>query len=132
MPKFLFISHRGTTLKPPVFLFKSTVTAQTGAVYWPNRAANRWKPVELSFLVWNLNLAGFFWLRVKSVRFTRTGRRWLHSIGREKNLVIALLVHREAASRLAYSLTFRYRVGVHVKMKRDWMFSSAGHSPRYP
>ena len=60
MPKFLFISHRGTTLKPPVFLFKSTVTAQTGAVYWPNRAANRWKPVELSFLVWNLNLAGFF------------------------------------------------------------------------
>ena len=45
-------------------------------------------------------------------------------------VVIALSIHREAASRLAYSPTFGYRVGVHAKMKRDWMFSSAGHSPR--
>ena len=36
------------------------------------------------------------------------------------------------APRLAYSPTFGYRVGVHAKMKRDWMFSSAGHSPRCP
>ena len=47
-------------------------------------------------------------------------------------VVTALWVCREAASRLAYSPTFGYRVGVHVKMKRDWMFSSAGHSPQYP
>ena len=45
-------------------------------------------------------------------------------------VVTALSVHREAASRLAYSPTFGYRVGVHAKMKWDWMFSSAGHSPR--
>ena len=44
----------------------------------------------------------------------------------------ALSVRREAASRLAYSPTFGYRVGVHTKMKQDWMFSSAGHSPRCP
>ena len=43
-------------------------------------------------------------------------------------VVTALSVHREAASRLAYSSTFGYRVGVHAKMKRDWMFSSAGLS----
>ena len=47
-------------------------------------------------------------------------------------VVTALSVRREAASRLAYSPTFGYRVGVHAKMKRDWMFSSAGHSPRCP
>ena len=47
-------------------------------------------------------------------------------------VVIALSVHREAASQLVYSPTFGYRVGVDVKMKRDWMFSSAGHSPRCP
>ena len=47
-------------------------------------------------------------------------------------VVIALSVCRKAASRLAYSPTFGYRVGVHAKMKRDWMFSSAGHSPRCP
>ena len=47
-------------------------------------------------------------------------------------VVIALSVHREAASRLAYSSMFGYRVGVHAKMKQDWMFSSADHSPRYP
>ena len=47
-------------------------------------------------------------------------------------VVIALSVHREAASRFPYSPTFGYRVGVHTKMKRDWMFSSAGHSPRCP
>ena len=39
--KIFIISHRGTTLKPSVFLFKSPVTAQIGAVCWPNRAANR-------------------------------------------------------------------------------------------
>ena len=47
-------------------------------------------------------------------------------------VVTALLVHREAASRLAYSTTFGNGVGVHAKMKWDWMFSSAGHSPRCP
>ena len=45
-------------------------------------------------------------------------------------LLTALLVRREAASRLAYSPTFEYRVGVHAKMKRGWMFSSAGHYPQ--
>ena len=44
-------------------------------------------------------------------------------------LVTALSVRREAPSRLAYSPTFAYSVGVHAKMKQDWMFSSAGHSP---
>ena len=44
-------------------------------------------------------------------------------------VVTALSVRREAASRLVYSPTFGYGVGVHAKMKRDWMFSSAGHSP---
>ena len=44
-------------------------------------------------------------------------------------VVTALSVCREVASRLAYSPTFGYRVGVHAKMKRDWMFSSADHSP---
>ena len=43
-------------------------------------------------------------------------------------VVTALSVCREAASRLAYSPTFGYRVGVHAKIKRDWMFFSAGHS----
>ena len=47
-------------------------------------------------------------------------------------VVTALSVRREAASRLVYSPTFGYRVGVHAKMKRDWMFSSADHSPRCP
>ena len=47
-------------------------------------------------------------------------------------VVIALSVHREVASWLAYSPMFGYRVGVHAKMKRDWMFSSVGHSPRCP
>ena len=47
-------------------------------------------------------------------------------------VVTALSVHREAAFRLAYSPTFGYGVGVHAKMKRDWMFSSAGHSPQCP
>ena len=37
-------------------------------------------------------------------------------------VVIALSVRQEAVSRLAYSPTFGYRVGVHAKMKRDWMF----------
>ena len=45
-------------------------------------------------------------------------------------VVTTLLVRREAASRLAYSPMFGYGVGVHAKMKRDWMFSSAVHSPR--
>ena len=45
-------------------------------------------------------------------------------------VMTALSVRREAASRLAYSLTFGYGVGVHAKKKWDWMFSSAGHSPR--
>ena len=44
-------------------------------------------------------------------------------------VVTALSVHREAASRLAYSPTLGYHVGVHAKMKQDWMFSCAGHSP---
>ena len=47
-------------------------------------------------------------------------------------VVTALSVLREAASRLAYSPTFGYRVGVYAEMKRDWMFSIAGHSPRCP
>ena len=47
-------------------------------------------------------------------------------------VVTALSVCREAASRLAYSPTFGYCVGVHAKMKRYWMFSSAGHSPQNP
>ena len=47
-------------------------------------------------------------------------------------VVTALSVRWEAAFRLAYSPTFGYRVGVHAKMKRDWMFSCAGHSPRCP
>ena len=47
-------------------------------------------------------------------------------------VVTALPVLRKAASRLAYSSTFGYRVGVHAKMKWDWMFSSAGHSLRCP
>ena len=47
-------------------------------------------------------------------------------------VVTALSVRREAASRLAYSPMFGYGVGVHAKMKRDWMFSSPGHSPRCP
>ena len=47
-------------------------------------------------------------------------------------VVTALSVCREAASRLAYSPMFGYRVRVHAKMKWDWMFSSAGHSPRCP
>jgi len=48
------------------------------------------------------------------------------------HVVTALSVRREAASRLSYSTTFGYRVGVHAKMERDGMFSSAGHSPRCP
>jgi len=44
-------------------------------------------------------------------------------------VVTALSIRREAASRLAYSPTFGYRVGAYAKMKRDLMFSSAGHSP---
>ena len=36
-------------------------------------------------------------------------------------VVIALSVRREAASQLAYSPMFGYRVGVHAKMKRDWI-----------
>ena len=48
------------------------------------------------------------------------------------HVVTALSVHREAASRLAYSPMFGYCVGVHAMMKQDWMFSSAGHSPRCP
>jgi len=44
-------------------------------------------------------------------------------------VVTALSVCREAASRLAYSPTFGYCVGVHAKIKQDWMFSNAGHSP---
>jgi len=48
------------------------------------------------------------------------------------HVVTVLSVRQEAASRLTYSPTFGYRVGVHAKMKRDWMFSSAGHSPRCP
>jgi len=48
------------------------------------------------------------------------------------HVVTALSVRREAASLLAYSLTFGYGVGVHAKMKQDWMFSSAGHPPQYP
>ena len=47
-------------------------------------------------------------------------------------VVIAPSVHQEVASRLAYSPTFGYRVGVHAKMKQDWTFSSAGHSTRCP
>ena len=47
-------------------------------------------------------------------------------------VVTAPSVRRESASRLAYSPTFGYRLGVHAKMKRDLIFSSAGHSPRYP
>ena len=47
-------------------------------------------------------------------------------------VVTVLLVRREAASRLAYSPTFGYRVGVHAKMKRDWMFSSAVILPDLP
>ena len=47
-------------------------------------------------------------------------------------VVTALSVHREAVSRLAYSPTFGYRVGVHAKMKWDWMFSTMGQSPRCP
>ena len=47
-------------------------------------------------------------------------------------VVTALSVRREAASRLVYSPTFGYHIGVHAKMKRDCMFSSAGHSPRCP
>ena len=43
-------------------------------------------------------------------------------------VVTVLSVRREAASQLAYSPTFWYGVGVHAKMKQDWMFSSAGHS----
>ena len=83
MPKFSFISHQGTTLKPSVFLFKSLVTSQTGAVYWPNRAAKQCKPVELSFLVWNLNLADFLVIgqigpiyrnRTAAVSFYRSGK----------------------------------------------------------
>ena len=34
-------------------------------------------------------------------------------------VVTALSVRREAVSRLAYSPTYGYRVGVHAKMKRD-------------
>jgi len=48
------------------------------------------------------------------------------------HVVTVLSVRQEAASRLTYSPTFGYRVGVHAKMKRDWMFSRAGHSPRCP
>ena len=47
-------------------------------------------------------------------------------------VVTTLSVRRKAASRLAYSPTFGYRVGAYAKMKRDLMFSSAGHSPRCP
>jgi hypothetical protein len=47
-------------------------------------------------------------------------------------VVTALSVLWEAASQLLYSPTFGYHVGVDAKMKRDWMFSSAGHSPRCP
>ena len=47
-------------------------------------------------------------------------------------VVTALSVRQEAASRLAYSPTIGYRVGVYAKMKQDWMFSSAGHPPRCP
>ena len=38
-------------------------------------------------------------------------------------VVTALSVRRESASRLAYSPTFGYGVGVHAKMKWDWMCS---------
>ena len=55
-----------------------------------------------------------------------------HSDWGRPQVVIALSVRLEAASRLAYSPMFEYHVGVHAKMKRDWMFSSAGHSPRCP
>ena len=47
-------------------------------------------------------------------------------------VVTALSVRRKAASRLAYFPTFGYGVGVNAKMKRDWTFSSAGHSTRCP
>ena len=47
-------------------------------------------------------------------------------------VVTSLSVRREAASQLAYSSMFGYRVGAHAKMKRDLMFSSVGHSPRCP
>ena len=36
------------------------VTGQTGPVNRSNQSANRWKPVELPFFIWNLNLTGFF------------------------------------------------------------------------
>jgi hypothetical protein len=47
-------------------------------------------------------------------------------------VVTAPSVRRETVSRLAYSPTFGYHVGVHAKMKQGWMFSSVGHSPRCP
>ena len=47
-------------------------------------------------------------------------------------VVTALSIRREATSWLAYSPMFGYGVGVHAKMKQDWMFSSAGHSSRCP
>ena len=47
-------------------------------------------------------------------------------------MVTALSVRWEAASWLAYSPMFGYHVGAHAKMKRDWMFSSAGNSSRCP
>ena len=50
----------------------------------------------------------------------------------DMRVVTAPSVRREAASRLAYSPTFGYGVGVHAQMKQDRMFSSAGHSPRCP
>ena len=60
MPKFSFYFTSGNHFKTVGFFIQLPVTTQTGAVYRPNRSANRWKPVELSFFVWNLNLAGFF------------------------------------------------------------------------
>ena len=41
----------GNHFKTVGFFFNAPLTAQTGAIYRPNRATNRWKPIELSFLV---------------------------------------------------------------------------------
>ena len=56
MPKFPFISHRGTTFKTSEFLVKIPVTGQTGPV---NRS-NRSEPVAHAILNLALNSTGFW------------------------------------------------------------------------
>ena len=59
MPKFPFISHRGTTFKTSEFLVKIPVTGQTGPVNRSNRSVYWSEPVTHVLLNLDLNSTGF-------------------------------------------------------------------------